>query len=123
MGYSVLQWVFFRIIPVIVTLLGMVLMFDQDTAINTLLLTTDASSCTSTSLLLHVIGALCIVYSLCTFLALKSGCQKTQGMYGVTMSAISGMLLHTMWEGLSTHDQKVSSGLVGGLVILSAMKF
>ena len=49
--------------------------------------------------------------------------QKTQGMYGVTMSAISGMLLHTMWEGLSTHDQKVSSGLVGGLVILSAMKF
>ena len=49
--------------------------------------------------------------------------QKTQSMYGMTMSAICGMLLYTMWEGLSTHDKKWSAGLVGGLVVLSGMKF
>ena len=49
-------------------------------------------------------------------LCMLSPYQKTQSMYGMTMSAICGMLLYTMWEGLSTHDKKWSAGLVGGRV-------
>mmetsp|Transcript_37404 Transcript_37404/g.101298 ORF Transcript_37404/g.101298 Transcript_37404/m.101298 type:complete len:89 (+) Transcript_37404:84-350(+) len=54
--YTCLQAFYVRVLPVTALALGAILMFDQDTAMKTVLESTDANQCTSTPMLLKVGG-------------------------------------------------------------------
>lgn len=120
--YTCLQAFYIRILPVIAMALGAILMFDQDTAINTFLLSTDASQCSSTSMLLKTVGALCMTYAIGTYYVSKVQCQITQAYYGFAMSGVGALLVKSLWSTLSGHDQKAGIALVGGMCGLSVMK-
>mmetsp|Transcript_37403 Transcript_37403/g.101297 ORF Transcript_37403/g.101297 Transcript_37403/m.101297 type:complete len:171 (+) Transcript_37403:84-596(+) len=120
--YTCLQAFYVRVLPVTALALGAILMFDQDTAMKTVLESTDANQCTSTPMLLKTVGALCMTYAIGTYYASKVQCQITQAYYGFAMSGVGALLVYSLWEGLSAHDQTAGIALVGGMKCLSLMK-
>ena len=63
-----------------------------------------------------------MAYSIGAYYASKVQCQITQAYYGFAMSGVGALLVYSLWETLSAHDQNAGIALVGGMMCLSLTK-